>query len=185
MFVWMRVIFFAMGLCLPFVAPAEVYRWVDEAGNVVFSDRPRPGAEELKNLDLQSYPAPKLPITSPKSKSEKLPLTGYTAIEIASPNNDETIWDNTGSFAVSVRLRPALHSALGHKVVLLLDGNQVMEPGRSTQFQLTNIDRGTHTLRAAIVDRDGKEVASSDATTIYLHRQSSLFPDRKTTNIDS
>lgn len=35
-------------LCLPTVASGQIYRWVDEQGQVHFESRPRPGAERVE-----------------------------------------------------------------------------------------------------------------------------------------
>jgi hypothetical protein len=152
---------------------AEVYKWADSEGNIVYSDRPHPGAEELKNLEVQTYPAPKLPSSAPELKPK--PFPGYDKVEITSPANDEAIRENTGNVSVSVNLMPDLQTGLGHKLMLLIDGKKVTE-GTATQFQLTNLDRGSHSLQATVIDPSGKEVASSAPSTFHLQRVSTLNP---------
>ena len=48
-----------------------------------------------------------------------------------------------------------------------LDGEPA---GRGTALQLSNVDRGSHELRAEIVDQDGRTLISSPTIRFTLHR---------------
>ena len=157
----------------PVWLPAEVYKWADPQGNVIYSDKPHPGAEEIKLPETQAYPAPQT--ASPTIKPEQQSFPGYEKIEIATPANDETIRDNTGNINVSIKLEPELQVDLGHKLVLYVDGVKLPQELTSTLFQFTNLDRGTHTIHAAVVDSAGKELVSSKPSTFHLKRFSSLL----------
>ncbi len=77
----MRMRFLALLLLLPVLAQAQVYRWVDDRGDVHFSDRvPMSGA---KNLQKQSMPAtqsssPPLPYAL-QLAVRNFPVTLYTS----------------------------------------------------------------------------------------------------------
>jgi len=150
-------------------AAAPVYKWVDEDGNVVYSDRPQPGAEQLEDPQVQTVPAPPLPPQRPEPPAPPQ-AREYRSIAIASPEDDATLRDNTGNVQVQVTLRPPLQVNFGHSLQLYLDGQPHGEPGRATSFTLANVPRGTHTLRAAVLDEDGREVAGSAASVFHLHR---------------
>jgi hypothetical protein len=101
-------------------------------------------------------------------------VIGYQKLEIISPANDEAVRENAGNVNVTVGLIPNLRVDLGHRLVLFVDGPQRFQAvNASPQFQFTN--RGTYTLRAAVVDPQGKEIASSKPSTFHLLRVSILL----------
>ena len=103
-------------------------------------------------------------------------MIGYQKLEIISPADDETVRENAGNVNVTVGLIPNLRVDLGHRLVLFVDGPQRFQAvSTSPQFQFTNLDRGTYTLRAAVVDPKGKEIASSKPSTFHLLRVSILL----------
>ncbi len=158
-------------LCQP--AYAEIYRWTDEAGTVIYSDQPRQGAETVDLPGITSYRSPAIPTESAAADSTQdfdEESASYEAFAISSPANDATIRDNSGRVEVSLSLTPALQE--GHSVVYELDGEQFKVEGVS--HALTNVDRGTHTLKAHIVDSQGKAVTAVAKTTFHLKRISIL-----------
>ncbi|MGH8515031.1 MAG: DUF4124 domain-containing protein, partial [Gammaproteobacteria bacterium] len=46
----MRMLILCCLLVITSMAHAAVYKWTDAEGNVQFSDKPQPGAEEVKGL---------------------------------------------------------------------------------------------------------------------------------------
>lgn len=167
---------------LAFLAPAllsagVVYKYVDSDGNVIYTDQPRPGAERVKLPEPSTYSPPKLPPATPPAAEKDEAQDIYTSLAISSPGNDETIWDNTGNITVTYSLKPALKSKRGHRMVVLVDG-QALEPLKDTRVLLENVDRGTHHLKARIIDADGAVLIESGETTVHLHRQSVNFPNR-------
>jgi len=150
---------------------AEVYRYVDPEHGVEFSDTPRPGAERIVIPDAQRAPAARLP--SPAASAAADVATGtavtYEEIRITDPVDQETVRDNSGNMLVSVTLKPGLQTPFGHKLQLLLDGEPV-STGTATNFSLTGIDRGTHTLQAIVLGADDAPLASSPTSAFHLHR---------------
>ncbi|MDD5330313.1 MAG: hypothetical protein PHX38_09930 [Sulfuricella sp.] len=100
----------------------------------------------------------------------------YTEIAIVQPGDDETIHDNNGTLEVALALSPALRD--GHKIRLLLDGAQ-LETRASAHFSLTNIERGTHSLQAVVIDRSGRTLIASAPVAFHMWRASALFPGRQ------
>jgi len=103
----------------------------------------------------------------PQKKKQAL---RYTNIVIVTPANDTAIRVNTGNITVNVSLEPGLNHDRGDQIALYMDGNKVSE-GSATQFNLDNIDRGTHTLKASVIDASGKAVISSTPVSFTLLRQ--------------
>jgi hypothetical protein len=149
----------------------EIYRTVDQNGNVIFSDVPSKGSEKIKlkeTTTIKSLNAePSSLFTPPNPKQEE--SIPYKSISITAPANDEAIRDNAGNVSIKVALEPALRP--GHQMVVYLDGKETRE-GTGNVFNLENIDRGTHQLRASVKDPDGHIVISSKSTTFHLLRHS-------------
>ena len=161
-----------------FVMPATAaYKWIAPDGSVSFSDHPpHPDAEKVPLSAPQTFtPTPIKPQKSaikPEAEADaEKKLAQYNSVTISSPAHDATIRDNTGNITVTVVIDPNLRIKRGHKVTIELDGI-VMATTTSGQATLSNIDRGSHTLRATVVDRDGKALSSSSANTFHLHRAS-------------
>lgn len=152
---------------------AEIYRTVDKNGNVIFSDKPTEDSEKIqlketttiKSLNTESSS----PATTPSTKEKIIP---YKSITITAPADDETIRENAGNVSVKVAVDPMLQP--GDEVVVYLDGEEKMKRAGGA-FNLENIDRGTHQIRASVKDQDGHIVISSKSTTFYLHRQSVIM----------
>ena len=154
---------------------AEVYRSVDEDGNVIFSDQPSPGAERIEIRELPTIKAP--PLKLPEEASPPLVPPGeaeYSRLEIISPVADTAIRDNAGNVTVSVSIEPELNA--GHILVLYLDGIRAQQ-GTGMQFSLANVNRGSHSLAVAIENGEGGEVMRSSSIAFVLHRESRLDPD--------
>jgi len=151
----------------------KIYTWIDKNGNRIYSDEPREGAEVMKISKGTDYTPPEtdIPTTTTPDYSTMKPKVistddSYSHFQIASPGNDATIRNNSGTFQVALDIRPKL--ATSHRVRLEIDGKEVSGSGQI--ITLNNIDRGTHSLVAYIVSGDNTVVATSQAVTIHLHR---------------
>ena len=163
--------------CVAGLASAAIYQTTDEEGNVVFSDEPSSGAKAVDLPPLPTYSAPKYRTPEPAEHASAKPgAKGYSSLRIRQPEPDATIRDNTGAVPVAVAIEPKLNQAAGHRLQFLLDGQPMGDPGTQTSTTLTNIDRGTHQVEAAVVDASGNQIKRSDSVRFYLHRQSVNFP---------
>ncbi|WP_125181334.1 DUF4124 domain-containing protein [Thiohalobacter thiocyanaticus] len=157
-----------------------VYRWVDENGTVHYSDSPRSGAEAVELRQPNVYEAPKnLPkIESRSGQQEEADPAGYQRLAITSPEPDSAFWDNQGNFTLRLSLEPALDTAAGHSIRISLDG-EVQGTTQKLQWQFTGVDRGTHSVRAEVVDESGRALIQSDPVSFHLHQQSINLPARR------
>jgi hypothetical protein len=169
-------------------AQAEIYRWVDADGNVIYSDEPHPDAETVDLPEATVYTpvgaeqeseAEILKLSPEQEDDSSTPDIAYQ-LRIIAPANDESIWVNNGSVTVSLVLEPELNAERGDKILVTLDGEAVGEPQAATTIQLTNLNRGTHTLSASVVDANGATLTSSSNVSFHLHRTSVL--NRNNTN---
>lgn len=158
----------------------SAYKSVDEEGNVIFTDKPIEGAEEIKLKKAQSIETPAIkPFKyTPAQKKEK--KEEYTKLLITNPVNDSTIHSNDGKVTVTASLEPALKPQ--DQLVLYLDGQQV-STGKAVQFSLSEIERGTHNLSVAVVANDGKILRRSEDIVFYLRKVSVLSPSYKSKSV--
>ncbi len=167
----MRLVLTILLLAMASPLSAQIYKWLDEDGNIIYSDTPHAGAEELPAREVQTLKLPPVPESAAKAKAKPKPMP-YQSLMITSPGDGETLRDNAGQVSVSVSLRPALQTRFGHRLELRVDGRPFAQAGTATHFQLQNMDRGAHSLVAVVLDKDGRVFASSPSVSFYLHRQS-------------
>lgn len=158
-------------------AAAPVYRTTDAAGNTVFTDRPKQGAEKIEVREVQTYstPAPKsapagADSTSPQAEKPPGAPVRYKVIRIASPRDSASLRSNDGTVLVGVQLDPPLQD--GHKLNVLLDGSIRVSNTLNTAVSIPNVTRGAHTVQAIVVDEKGARFGSSQPVSFHLQRQS-------------
>jgi hypothetical protein len=171
----MRVILFTLMsvACAAVAISATVYRWVDENGVVHYSDQPHENAEKVTVSAPQTYSAPRVPnVPSSSSQPKKSGIT-YTC-SITQPANEDTFPNTT---VVTTTAQSSPPPGGGDKLVLTFDGLTVTNfPPGGGSFQLTNLDRGTHTLQAQVQDSSGKVVCQSSAVSFTVLQPSVLNP---------
>ncbi len=157
----------------------SVWKWVDADGIVHYSDRPVPGAERV-DLKVQTYTSPK--VQPPPTAAPAAPAAGgqstadepYRNLEIWKPVNDQAIVNTAGQVEVRLRLEPGLKA--GHAIWLYLDGKRVDGLAEdASDFELSGVARGTHTLQAAVAD-GGKMVTLSDKVIFHVVQASTAQP---------
>ena len=151
---------------------ADIYRWKDSEGNVIYSDTPQPGSEKVTLQETTILPSAPIPKSPDESNTEKPGPVKYESVAITRPTDEQTIRENIANVSVAIRLQPGLQAGHGHKLQLLFDGQGVEEPGRKTSFTLPAVDRGAHTLQAVISESNGRVVTRSAITTFFVHKQS-------------
>lgn len=169
-----RLLLFINLILISFAQAKTVYKTVDAEGNVVFSDAKTTGAEEIRIEEAQTIKSPPLDDYEYTPKDKKKTQSNYTKLNIVSPENDTTIHSNPGNINVSIELEPALQDK--DEILLFVDGKQLLS-GRNLEFSLSNIDRGTHTIGAAVINEKKKVLIRSEKVVLHLRRMSRLFPN--------
>ena len=171
--------FFTLLCLLASAAYADVYRSVNEAGEIVFTDVPTEGSVRVELPPLSTVKPPEQSRASrparPPGAEEKGPA--YLRFEVATPEHDASVWDNQGNIKLGVLLEPALQTRNGHKIQYYLDGQPYGIAEQSLVNHFKGLDRGTHTLGAAVVNAEGETVLSADPVTVHLHKASVLHPN--------
>ncbi len=170
-------------IVLPLAAlAAEVYRYVDEHGSVVFTDQPQAGAQrlEVEPAPSTTVVVPLVPQAAPAAQDTQAEsFAGYEILRITEPAPDSAMHNTAGTVQVSIHLYPPLRTDLGHGLTLLLDGKPVVEYAARTHIELNDVDRGEHVLEAFVLDASGQVLIQSEPVRFTLHRASILFPWRQ------
>jgi len=148
-----------------------VYTYVDANGNRVFTDQPGKGAKRVPMPERSNSTAPATvapPRTSKVPVPSKAPAMRYQMLRILGPLPDTAVREEDGSLIVTLTSEPALQP--NHRYRLLLDGEVAQAPGRSPVFALSNVDRGTHSLAAEIIDQDDHVIERTPAQPVHLQR---------------
>jgi len=139
---------------------AETWKWKDANGVVHYSDKPVPGAERIDVI------APKPPAASaPKPVAaaghtaaaspgrDQPAIVPYTRCVVTAPDSEET-FNAVTSVAVGLLIELALQE--GHQIEVLFDGSPVQDwPPAAISHTLTDLERGSHTLAARVLDSNG------------------------------
>lgn len=156
-----------------FSAHAEIYRWVDAQGRVMYGDDP-PSKSKAKRVAL-----PTLTIadgfvphqTEQKPAQPQEEDEAYSDFKITSPESGETVRANGGNLTVTIGLKPKLKA--GDGVTLYLDSKQIAS-GSSLSFPLTELERGNHTVFAVLNDASGNIIQNTEAVTFSVLQYSGL-----------
>lgn len=159
-------------LVLAATAQAEVYRHVDQYGNVTYSDEPIDGGETVKVKPVTTITLPK-----PEAVQETDALrqqvaeqgAAYDSVSFTYPQNNQAFHSGNGNVTFEVQSSPGLQN--DHKYEVTLDGQPVGQT-RSNQLTVENIYRGTHEARVHIVDNNGVQVKTGSPISFTVHRPS-------------
>ena len=171
------ILFFAISL-FAIGAHAELFKWKDADGNIIFSDQPPAGTDKHESeVKQESLPrintVPALDLTKSRTTSSssqsKENNASYISLAIDSPLHDSEIRENSGKVLISVRVDPNIFVERGDKLIIYMDGVEVFK-GESTSVLLDNVDRGTHDVKASIVNSQGFVLRETRVTTFTLHR---------------
>ena len=156
---------------------APAYRWVDENGQVNYSDRPGPGAVRIELSTGASSPnngrsSPRL--QSPAPEIQPSGAAGYESFAVIQPAPQVTLWGTAGKVEVAVGIFPDLQPR--HRLGLYLDGVLAELDTRATRFEVDNVYRGEHTVQAVILDDTNKELLRSAPVTFFVQQTSIYYP---------
>ena len=167
---WLIPILFML-LCS---AHAEIYRSVDEEGNITLSSQPPPGSKgspvklsPINTVDGSNSSNSTNRTDSSAANEDEESNPNYNSIDINQPEDGATIRNNSGNVTITLALKPALQTS--HTVHLMVDGDEIAS-GAFTTFQLNNVDRGTHEVSAEVKDADGETLIKTDSISFSLLR---------------
>ncbi len=155
-------------------ASGQIFRTVDANGNVVFTDIApvdRSGQTPSTAVTVpptNTVPAPAAPAARTNDAPAVTAEVPYTAVTVVSPPDGESIRENAGNVRIEAATTPPLRA--DHRLLLILNGTPSGVAAVNGVFQLSNVDRGSHTVSVRVVDRDGGTIIESRTTTFHLMR---------------
>lgn len=158
------------GICIA-INPlqAQIYKWTDSTGDVHFSDKPHPGAEEIELPKVQTYSVPATPVedkVSEPAADTSNSEAAYNKITIVQPEDQATIRNTEGYVSLITELEPQLRK--GDKLQVIFDGMALGKPQATTMIALRDINRGAHTFAVQVLDSQGQVLNTSDTITVFM-----------------
>ena len=166
-----QLVFLSALSLLSHTVQAEVYKWINDQGQVEYSDQYREGAETVQIAPLSTIQMPKLtdvPTTAEQPAEPEATL--YKKLAITFPQPEASFHSGNGDVSVTVEVAPELLPS--HSLRLSLDGESVTV-GRAKTFSLPNVERGTHQLSLDVVDSTSV-IQSASPVSFTIHRPSAL-----------
>ncbi|OED36798.1 hypothetical protein AB833_25655 [Chromatiales bacterium (ex Bugula neritina AB1)] len=155
------------------VSTAGIYKYIDENGQVAYSDKQIDGAEKMniKHLSRRLDPGSVTETdhhseTGSETKPEDSDIS-YQSLEILTPKNDRVVADRSGTVEVIVLPTPRLGAS--HELVIVVDGKDISR-GRSANITLSQVPRGSHNVGARILDANGQTLITATEATFHIKR---------------
>ncbi|HEY8520303.1 MAG TPA: DUF4124 domain-containing protein [Gammaproteobacteria bacterium] len=166
-------------LSLSFTAAnaATVWTWVDETGQVHYSDTPVPGARQIEIRDsvrISPTPAAQPSAAQPSQPTDTAATGPSQTVWVVRPAEQETLWNIGAMLEVQLDVVPPLRP--GQRVDVVFDGQRLNLNTTSLQFTVPDVFRGVHTLQAVILEGE-REVTRSDPVTFMVQQTSILNPN--------
>ena len=174
----MRPLLACLLLTLALPVSAQIYKYTDANGNAVFTNQPPDGVKaesvELKQTNT-AQPQTGNSATSNEPRLSETVQPAYAVLELTNLPSEEALRANNGTFSVGVNLEPRL--APGHSLRLLLDGKPYGQASNVPRLQLTEIDRGEHSLAVEVL-QGSTSIQQSETRTFTVQRVSVNSPAR-------
>lgn len=158
---------------------AQVYKTVDEEGNVTFTDQP-PGDGsqpiELRPLSIIEAPTYQKPVKSTEEATEgeggkEMSLgymrKNYADFAIVATQQEESVWHPEDVITVAWNARYQLQP--GMQVTVSVDGVR-QTPTTEQVIAVTGLERGEHTVTAELTDAKNRRVAMAEPVTFFIRR---------------
>jgi hypothetical protein len=163
----------------------STFSWIDENGQRVFSDRPRPGAQGSEQIRIDVPKPPSNPFSGLDESTAEEPDAAEEAepdefdepitVSVVRPGPDETFVNTGGRVQVGVNVSPRLPR--DGRVRVYLDGALAATGGPGQQsFLLESVFRGEHTVAAGVTDATGTEVSRSLPVRFFVRQASLIRP---------
>lgn len=142
---------------------AEIYRYTDDNGHTVYSDKAPKSTEPITLPTLNTTPP--IDINEPKREPKKAINLDRNTIRISSPSDGAIIANGLVGTTVSASTDQALRK--GQQIRISLDG-QVLSTSTSLSTTIPRLPRGQRHIKATLVDQNGKTLSeASIKITVY------------------
>lgn len=164
-----KILLFAIASLLSvysYAGETKIYAWKDKGGVLVFSDTPLAGAKEIR-LTSQDLTIPTADTNALNNQAQTQAITFN--IRISSPENQQTIRENTGSVYVTTRVTPRFEKDF--TIELFFDGKSQGPASGTSTFALRDVERGEHMLQVKLYNKHKQAIAISPPSIFYMHRK--------------
>ena len=176
------IILTAIALSLMFAVnplTAQVYKTVDEKGNVTYTDKPPEDGSapiELRPISVIEAPTYETPekkvdeeagAEDGKEMSLRYLRSNYKDFSIVAPQQEETIWQPENVITVAWNVRYQLQP--GMQVTVLVDG-QAQATTSEQIIPVTGLERGEHQVTAELKDASNRSIATAGPVTFFVRR---------------
>ncbi|NQY26881.1 MAG: DUF4124 domain-containing protein [Piscirickettsiaceae bacterium] len=159
-------------LLISISAQADVYRIIDEYGNISYSDQESSHSEKVELNKPSTYTPPPIPVVIEDivdTTSDDNEAPNYQLM-ITSPSQNENIWGTEGNVTITVNISPALDTERGDTLLFKVDGKPVTDAQTVTSFSLINLDRGSHIALVSVIDKLGNVLKNSKSILFHVHK---------------
>jgi len=172
------LVFFLLPLTV--FSQGQIYKIVDEDGNVTFTDqRPESGAEPMDLPPLSVIETDvQVPETSaaaadeePKPPTSRELRKQFRDFSITQPQQEQTFWGTANTVVVSWGSSQAIPPEMS--VMLFVDGKGQKAPVAGG-VSLT-LDRGEHQVYAELRDQRGRRIITTESVTFFIKQHSQNF----------
>ena len=162
------VLLFAAILACPPSMAAEVYKTIDEDGNVTFTDSPPKNmpAEKIKLKETNTQPP--VEFRSRPTQNNEAEEAGEYDLHIINPVKEQQMGPTQMSLPISVETSRPLEE--GHFFQILLNGASHGPATQSSKLSLTNVGHGRKQVAVSIVDSEGSVIETSESFTLFAIR---------------
>lgn len=168
----MRPLLACLLLALALPTSAQIYKYTDANGNTVFTNQPPDGTAaesvELPPTNTVEMQTPSIPASNDNTAAQS--EAPYAELSLTGIPDDEAMRANNGTFVVGVNIQPRLQP--GHQLRLILDGEPYGQASNVPSLQLTNVERGEHSLAVAVVA--GERIIQQSATETFTVQRISV-----------
>lgn len=151
---------------------AEIYRHVDAQGRVTYTDQPTDSTQPVALEPLNTLPATAMPAATTGQTAPGALFAGYQSLVLTGVENGAVVRNPTAPITVGTRLQPGLQP--GHSLLIHHNG-QPANTDNASSITVPEIERGSHTFRAEVLDADGQVLIQTYELTIHVHRASVLL----------
>ena len=164
-----RTILLSCTLLAATVAQAEetsnVYRWVDDSGVVNFSNVDSDKGEKIEILETMKIPSIKWSMAADED-SIILEKKMNPKLSISSPIDQSAFYSTQGNVNIKIDNDQPIPEDMN--LIVRLD-DRIVGAKNATNIELSNVNRGTHTVSVELVNKDGESVSKSSSV-FTLHR---------------
>jgi hypothetical protein len=162
------------------LSKANVYKQVGPDGQIEYSDQPSQESTQMILPEIQINPPAEGVTPAPKegTKSAEDPKSSnpnpdqkqeQLSIAISSPIDQQFFTSVMTEVPVTFVVQPKLSPT--QKIKLLLDNQPYGEPQNTSNVVLKNLERGTHEIKAMVIDENNQILATSAPVTFQQQRQ--------------